>query len=83
MDGRGPRACGGARQAEEVSRTVVKIPKACKKCFHITDEDVCPLCGGQTSKEWQGYVVIVDHTRSEIARKMGLNANGKYALRVR
>jgi len=66
-----------------VRETVVKIPKACKKCFHITDEDVCPLCGGQTSKEWQGYVVVVDHTRSEIARKMGLNANGKYALRVR
>ena len=83
MDGRGPRPRRGARQAEEVRRTVVKIPKACKKCFHITDEDVCPLCGGQTSKEWQGYVVIVDHTRSEIARKMGLNANGKYALRVR
>ncbi len=62
---------------------VVKVPKACKKCSTITDEDVCPRCGGPTSKEWQGYVIVVDHTRSEIARKMGLNANGKYALRVR
>jgi len=62
---------------------VVKISKACKKCSHVTDEDVCPLCGGQTSKEWQGYLIVVDHARSEIARKMGLHANGKYALRVR
>ena len=61
----------------------VKIPKACKKCFYISDEDVCPRCGSQTSKDWQGYLIVVDHTRSEIARKMGLNANGKYALRVR
>jgi len=62
---------------------VVKVPKACKKCFHVTDEDVCPLCGSPTSKDWQGYVIVVDHTRSEIARKMGIHANGKYALRVR
>ena len=61
----------------------VKVQKACKKCSTISDEDVCPACGGQTSKDWQGYVVIVDHKRSEIAKKMGLNANGKYALRVR
>ena len=62
---------------------VVKVPKACKKCSHISEEDVCPACGGPTSKDWQGYVVIVDYKRSEIAKKMGLNVNGKYALRVR
>src|SRR6266705_3336391 len=27
---------------------VVKIPKACKNCGHVTDEDKCPLCGGET-----------------------------------
>lgn len=60
-----------------------KILKACKECSTITEEDVCPRCGGQTSKDWQGYVVIVDHTKSEIAQKMGVNVNGRYALRVR
>lgn len=62
---------------------VVKIPKACKHCSFISDEDICPRCGNPTSKDWQGYVVIIDHTKSEIAKKMGIAANGKYALRVR
>lgn len=63
--------------------TVAKQPKACKECSFITDEDVCPRCGGETSRDWQGYVIIVDHTKSEIAKKMGVEANGRYALRVR
>jgi len=56
---------------------------ACKKCFYLKDTDVCPLCGGQMSKEWQGYLVILDPERSAIARKMGITVKGKYALRVR
>jgi len=59
------------------------IIKACKTCSLITEEDECAVCGNATSREWQGYVVIMDHTRSEIARKMGLQSNGKFALRVR
>ncbi|NLL95261.1 MAG: DNA-directed RNA polymerase subunit E [Thermoplasmatales archaeon] len=45
--------------------------------------DACPRCGGETSREWQGYLVIIDHTKSDIAKRMGITANGKYALRVR
>ena len=59
------------------------IIKACKTCSLITEEDQCKACNGVTSREWQGYVVIMDHTRSEIARKMGIQSNGKFALRVR
>ncbi|MDD3398477.1 MAG: DNA-directed RNA polymerase subunit E [Candidatus Methanomethylophilaceae archaeon] len=59
------------------------MSRACKKCSLISDEDSCPRCGEATSKEWQGYVVIVDHQKSDIAKKMGITANGKYALRVR
>lgn len=62
---------------------VVKNPKSCKNCSYITVEDVCPICGSKTSREWQGYVIIVDHTKSEIAKKMNINVNGKFALRVR
>jgi DNA-directed RNA polymerase subunit E" len=61
----------------------MKIMKACKHCGFITEEDSCSLCGNQTSKDWQGYVIILDHTKSEIAKRMGLNVNGKFALRVR
>ena len=38
----------------------MKVAKACKVCFAITEEDKCPLCGGDTSKDWQGYVVIIE-----------------------
>lgn len=57
--------------------------KACKVCSLLSEEDVCPRCGGATSKEWQGYVIVVDQGRSEIAKSMGITENGKYALRVR
>jgi len=61
----------------------MKVQKACKHCSFITEEDVCPLCGNQTSKDWQGYVIIIDHTKSEIAKRMSINVNGKFALKVR
>ncbi len=57
--------------------------KACKKCNHLTEENECPLCGGEVVREWQGYLVIVDHEHSEIAKKMGIKTNGKFALKVR
>ena len=56
---------------------------ACKKCGYLSSDDPCPLCAGQMSKEWQGYLVILDPERSEIAHKMGITVKGKYALRVR
>ena len=61
----------------------MRVEKACKKCNSITEEDKCSICGGQTSREWQGYVIILDYTKSEIARQRGIHVNGKFALRVR
>jgi len=49
----------------------------------LTDQDKCPLCGGELSKEWQGMLVILDWENSEVAEHMGIKANGKYALKVR
>ena len=59
------------------------VQRACKQCSRITEDEVCPVCGGQTSKEWQGYLVVIDYTKSDIAKKMGITSNGKFALRVR
>ena len=61
----------------------MKVQRAGKHCSYMTEEDNCPLCGNATSKEWQGYVVILDHTNSMIAERMGINVNGKFALKVR
>ncbi|MCD6461788.1 MAG: DNA-directed RNA polymerase, subunit E'' [Thermoplasmata archaeon] len=57
--------------------------KACRKCNFLTEEDTCPRCGGETSREWQGYLYIVDYTKSDIAKAMGIEGNGRYALKVR
>ena len=59
------------------------VLKACKNCNYISEEDACPRCGGQTSKEWQGYLNVVDYTKSDIAKRMNITPNGRYALRVR
>jgi DNA-directed RNA polymerase subunit E" len=49
----------------------------------LTEGDTCPKCGEKTSKEWQGYLIVVDHTRSKIAKKLGIDSNGRFALKVR
>jgi DNA-directed RNA polymerase subunit E" len=49
----------------------------------ISEGAKCPRCGGETSREWQGYLLVVDPEKSEIARKMGIHASGRYALRVK
>ncbi len=57
--------------------------KACRNCRFITDQAKCPRCGGEVSRECQGYLVVIDPDKSEIARKMGIHASGRYALRVK
>jgi len=57
--------------------------RACKQCNYLTEIDTCPRCGSQTSKEWQGFIAVVDYERSEIAKRMGIVTNGRYALKVR
>ncbi|MDR1954729.1 MAG: DNA-directed RNA polymerase, subunit E'' [Candidatus Methanoplasma sp.] len=57
--------------------------RACKQCNFLSENDTCPRCGGQTSKEWQGFIAVVDFEKSDIARRMGITANGRYALKVR
>ncbi len=59
------------------------VYKACKNCNFISEDDTCPRCGDQTSKEWQGFLVVTDFEKSEIAKRMGITDNGRYALKVR
>ena len=55
--------------------------RACKRCKTIVTTDKCP-CGGNTTKEWQGYLLVLDSKESEIAKMAGIEKNGAYALRV-
>ena len=56
---------------------------ACQKCHYLAEEKVCPKCGGEMSREWQGYCVVIDFNKSQFARKMSITYNGRFALRVR
>jgi DNA-directed RNA polymerase subunit E" len=61
------------------------MTKACRDC-HLISEDVekCPAChGANLSKDWSGFVVVVDVPHSVIAKKMQIDQPGKYALKVR
>lgn len=54
---------------------------ACRKCKSIVTTNKCP-CGGEAVKNWQGYLIILDPERSEIAKEAKINNRGAYALRV-
>ena len=47
---------------------------ACKECHLILDEKACPRCPeAEVSREWQGYVEILNPESSDIAKEMGLD----------
>ena len=58
--------------------------KACKNCRCISNGPICPNCKSTNlSDDWSGLVVVVDPSTSEVAKRMGISAAGRYALRVR
>jgi DNA-directed RNA polymerase subunit E" len=67
------------------------VLRACKNCMFIEEQTnewkakgyTCYRCGGETTTEWQGLLAVVDFEKSEIAKRMGISENGRYALRVR
>jgi len=60
------------------------VEKACTKCHLLTTENVCPNCRSSSfSTDWSGVVVIIDAEKSEIAKRLGINKKGRYAIKVR
>ena len=58
--------------------------KACKNCRFISNGPICPNCkSNNLSDDWSGLVVIIDPLTSEVGKRMGIKAAGRYALRVR
>ncbi len=60
--------------------------KVCKRCKIFVDDEKCPICKDQvpaSSNNWQGRIFVLNYRRSEIANKMGLCANGEFAIKVR
>ena len=58
--------------------------KACKRCRMFVDGAECPSCkGNQFTNNWKGRLFVLDATESGISKRVGLNINGEYAIKVR
>ncbi len=58
--------------------------KACKKCKRFVEGEVCPVCkANQFSDNWNGRLFISDPANSEIAKKIGIEVKGEYAIKVK
>ncbi|RSN68447.1 DNA-binding protein [Candidatus Korarchaeum cryptofilum] len=59
--------------------------KACRNCRAISEdkEEVCPICGSNDfTYNWEGIVAIVDPFKSQVAKILGHEKAGIYALKV-
>ena len=57
---------------------------ACRNCLRIFEGNKCPNCGStNNSNTWKGEVIILDNTKSFIAKKMNIKANGKFAIDIK
>jgi len=61
------------------------MEKACRDCHRIIEsgKSVCKCGSNSISKDWSGYVVIIDPEGSEIAKRLEIKKKGRYALKVR
>ncbi len=58
--------------------------KVCRKCKAIVDKKVnkCPVCGSETfTTRWEGVLIIIS-TDSYIAKYLGINMEGDYAVKI-
>ncbi len=56
--------------------------RACKRCHYLTTEERCPRCGGETTDSWEGYVAILKVEQSDVAKVLGIEEEGEYALQI-
>ncbi len=59
--------------------------KACKQCrFILSHGDTCPLCGStDLTTKWNGYIIVLNVEKSQIAKKLGLKTESTYALNIK
>ncbi|NPA97797.1 MAG: DNA-directed RNA polymerase, subunit E'' [Crenarchaeota archaeon] len=59
--------------------------KACRRCKALVDKEVeiCPICGSNDfTDEWEGVVIIIDPEKSLVAKMLGIEKPGRYAIKV-
>lgn len=60
------------------------MSRACRVCKIITEENACPICKGtDLSDDYSGLLIVVDPESSQMAQKMEIKKEGRYALKIR
>jgi len=60
------------------------MKKVCKKCKIFVEGTECPICkGSDFVTNWKGRYYIIDASKSAIAKKIGVQTNGEYAIKVK
>ncbi len=59
------------------------VTKACTKCKRLMESERCAICNTSSSKNWSGFLIIIDPEKSGIAKELNIGIPGEYALRVR
>ncbi|MBS3176490.1 DNA-directed RNA polymerase subunit E'' [Candidatus Woesearchaeota archaeon] len=57
--------------------------KVCKQCKLFVEGAECPICkSANFSSNFKGRLHILDAKNSAIAKKIGMEADGEYAIKV-
>ena len=60
------------------------MSRACRNSKIIIEENVCPICKGtDLSDDYSGLLIVVDPEGSQMAQKMDIKKEGRYALKIR
>ncbi len=60
--------------------------RVCRRCRSLVPREAtkCPNCGStDLSDDWEGTMIVLRPEESELAKKLGIDKPGRYALRVR
>lgn len=57
--------------------------KACTRCHRLMEAERCAVCDLPSSRNWSGFLIVVDPEHSQIAKELKIKLPGEYALRVR
>ncbi|EMR73099.1 DNA-directed RNA polymerase, subunit E'' [Thaumarchaeota archaeon SCGC AB-539-E09] len=60
------------------------MSRACRNCKIIIEENICPICRGtDLSDDYSGLLVVLEPEDSQMAQKMEIKKEGRYALKIR
>lgn len=61
-----------------------KMRKACKRCRMLFSEEKCPICNNTDFTEtWKGKIIVLKPAESEISKKMVIEKEGVYAIKIK